>query len=248
MKNILLNISYDGSQFFGFQRQPNKRTIQGELEKAIKKVTGEDVNIIPCGRTDAGVHAKSHISNFITNSDLPGISFKYKLQKFLPKDIEILGTKEVDLDFHSRFNAKFKTYQYVIVNNEYMLPYHRNYKTLIKKDLDIEKMIKASKKLIGRHNFRGFMKWGDDEKNPIRKIDSIEIYCLNDEIIFEFTAESFLHSQIRIMVGLLIDIGRGYRDIDYIDEVFNNPNIRAAKTLPANGLYLMKIVYKNLTR
>lgn len=242
MRNILLNISYDGSDFYGFQRQPDKRTVQGELERAIKEVTGEVVNLIPCGRTDAGVHAKEHISNFYTKSDLPDIAFKYYLRRHLPKDIEIIETKEVDINFHARFDAKSKIYRYIVSNSKVEYPYFRKYKTYISKNLDIQKMQIASKKLLGEHDFTAFMKWGDD-KNPIRKMDDIKIYRVNDDIYFEYEAESFLHNQIRIMTGLLIDIGRGFRDIDFIDDIFDKKVERAAKTYGPEGLYLMEIHY-----
>lgn len=242
MRNILINISYDGSKFFGFQRQPDKRTVQGELEKAIKEVTGQTVNLIPCGRTDAGVHAKEHISNFFIETNLPAISLKYHLRRHLPKDIVIIETREVDIDFHARFDAKSKIYRYIVSNGKYEYPYYRKYKTFVSKNLDLEKMILASKKLLGFHDFTAFMKWGED-KNPVRKIDEINIYRVDEDIYFEYIAESFLHNQIRIMTGLLIDIGRGFREISYIDDIFDKKIERAAKTYGPEGLYLLKINY-----
>ncbi|WP_103981181.1 tRNA pseudouridine(38-40) synthase TruA [Helcococcus massiliensis] len=244
MKNIKLTISFDGANFHGFQRQVDKRTVQEELEKAIYKVTKEKVNIIPCGRTDAGVHAYKHIVNFRIETSLPGQAFKYKLRKYIADDIKIIEAEEVDYDFHARFDAKNKTYRYVISREDY--PFYRNYKTYVKYDLDINKIKEAAKKLEGLHDFRAFMKWSDykkEEVNSVRSIDKIVIVENLDDIYFEFTGQSFLHNQIRIMSGLLIDIGRGFRDISYIDEIFEGKVTRAAKTYGPQGLYLMDVSY-----
>lgn len=242
MRNIRLTISYDGSKFYGFQRQPDQRTVQGDIEAAVKKITGETINIIPCGRTDAGVHATKHILNFHIDSKLPVETFKFMVERELKKDIVIIKSEEVDLDFHSRYDCKEKTYRYILRNADYPLPYERHYKEYFRKELDVNKMIEASKKLLGEHDFSAFMKWGED-KNPVRKINSIDIYRENDDIIFEFSAESFLHNQIRITVGLLIDIGRGYRDINFIEDLFSGKAKRAAKTFGPQGLYLIDVKY-----
>lgn len=242
MKNIKLVIAYDGSKFNGFQIQPDVRTVQEELEKALKVLTKEKISIISAGRTDAGVHAEYHVSNFYTNSDLPGISYKYKLKKYLTKDIIILSSEEVEEKFHSRYDAISKTYRYIIYNDELFYPFYNDYKLHINHKLDINKMIKASKYLLGEHDFSAYMKLGQD-KNPIRSLDKIEIYKKDKEIILEFTAQSFLHNQIRIMVGLLIDIGRGFREVDYVNYIFENNVKRAAKTYGPQGLYLIDIKY-----
>ena len=244
MKNVKLTISFDGTDFHGFQRQVDKRTVQEELENAIYKVTKEKVNIIPCGRTDAGVHAYKHIVNFRIDTSLPGEAFKYKLRKYIPSDIKIIEAEEVDYNFHARFDAKSKTYRYVISREDY--PFNRNYKTYVKYDLDVNKIKVAAKKLEGIHDFRAFMKWSDykkEEVNSVRSIDKIEIIENKDDIYFEFSGQSFLHNQIRIMSGLLIDVGRGFRDISYIDEIFEGKVKRAAKTYGPQGLYLMDVSY-----
>lgn len=242
MKNIKLEISYDGSKFYGFQIQPDVRTVQGELEKAIKKVTGEDITIISVGRTDTGVHAKLHVSNFITKNDIPAISYKHKLKKYLSDDIIVQNSKEVSLDFNSRYDAISKTYRYIIYNDKTFYPYYNDYKLHIKHKLDIDKMKSASELLLGEHDFSAFMKLGQD-KNPVRRVEDIKIYKIDKEIFLEFTAKSFLHNQIRIMVGLLIDIGRGFREVEYVNEIFDNKVKRAAKTYGPQGLYLIDVKY-----
>lgn len=246
MKNIRLTISYDGSKFYGFQRQPDKRTVQGEIEEAVYKVSGQRINIIPCGRTDAGVHALKHILNFMIDTDLPAEAFKFMVERQLDRDIVIINSEEVDLEFHSRFDCKEKTYRYILRNADYPLPYERHYKEFFRKELDVEKMRNASLKLLGEHDFSAFIKWNDyknEEINTIRSLDRISVDKVGHDIIFEFAGESFLHNQIRITVGLLVDIGRGYRDIDYIDDIFSGKVNRAAKTLGPEGLYLIDVKY-----
>lgn len=246
MKNIKLEFSYDGSNFFGSQRQKNLRTVQGELEKAIKKVTGKEVTMKFAGRTDRGVHAYKQVANFHIDHDLVGIAYKHKLSKYIPSDIIILNSCEVDEDFHSRFVAKKKRYRYIIYNSKEIFPFFKNYKTHVKYDLDVEKMKEVAKQLLGEHDFTAFMKLDDDYKDPIRSVDDILVYKIDNDIIIEFEAKSFLYNQVRNMVGLLIDIGRGFRDINYIGEVFSGNVDRAAKTYGPEGLYLLDISYEKI--
>ena len=242
MKNIKLTIAYDGSNFNGFQIQPDVRTVQGEIEKALKRLNKEEISIISAGRTDTGVHATMHVSNFLTNSGLPAEAYKFKLKKYLPSDISILESEEVNMNFHSRFDAKSKKYRYIISNSKVFYPHQRNYKLQIKHDLDLDKMKDAGELLKGEHDFSAFMKLGQD-KNPVRNITNIEIYKIDDDIMLEFEAQSFLHNQIRIMLGLLIDIGRGFREVNYVNEIFDKKIKRAAKTYGPQGLYLIDIKY-----
>ena len=245
MKNIKLEFSYDGSNFFGSQRQKNLRTVQGEIEKAIKKITGKDITMKFAGRTDRGVHAFIQVGNFIIDYELVGVAYKHKLAKYLPEDIVILSSEEVSLDFHARFTVKNKRYRYIIYNDKEIYPFMKKYKTHIKFDLDIDKMIKASKLLLGEHDFTAFMKLDNEYKDPIRSIDDVLVYRQDKDIIIEFEAKSFLYNQVRNMVGLLIDIGRNFRSIEYIDDVFSGKVDRAAKTYGPEGLYLLNISYEN---
>lgn len=246
MKNIKLEFSYDGSNFFGSQRQKELRTVQGEIEKAIKKVTGKDVNMKFAGRTDRGVHAFIQVANFKIDYELVGIAYKHKLLKHLPEDISILSSEEVTENFHARFKAKSKRYRYIIYNDKEIYPFMKKYKTHVKYDLDVDKMVEASKLLLGAHDFTAFMKLDDDFKDPIRSIDDVLVYRNDKDIIIEFEAKSFLYNQVRNMVGLLIDIGRGFREIEYIHDVFSGKVDRAAKTYGAEGLYLLSINYKKI--
>lgn len=244
MKNIKLIFSYDGSDFFGYQTQINKKTVQGSIEYAIKKVTGEDVKLMSAGRTDKGVHAESQVANFYTQSNIPGKSFMYHIRKYLPDSIIIKDSMEVDMDFHSRFSAKSKTYKYVIYNRKYMHPSLRNIYTQVIYDLDIEKMREASRFLIGSHDFKAFSKYENKPVNTNRSIDEITINRKDDLVIFTFKAESFLYNQVRIMVGSLVDVGRGHRPPKYIKEIIDSKDrLKAGMTFSSSGLYLMEITY-----
>ncbi len=243
MKNIRLDIAYDGSGFYGSQRQPNLRTVQGEIEKALYKLLKEDITLVFAGRTDRGVHARHQVVNFKTDNPFPAVSYKHLLRKYLPDDILILDSKEVDDNFNARYDAKIKKYRYIIKNTKIFYPDHNNYMLHIKYKLDVEKMKEAAKLLEGEHDFSAFMKLDDDYKDPVRKIDSIEVFTHDDDIYIEFEAKSFLYNQIRIMVGLLIDIGRGFREVNYVNEIFEQKILRAAKNYAPQGLYLLEIKY-----
>ncbi|MDO4778380.1 MAG: tRNA pseudouridine(38-40) synthase TruA [Tissierellia bacterium] len=243
IKNIRLLIAYDGSSFEGWQYQQNSRTIQGEIEKAIEKITGRKSRIVCAGRTDAGVHAYGQVANFLTTSEIPGKAFKYHFDQYLPADIEILDSQEEDLDFHARFSAKAKRYRYILYNDKNMHPCLRKYRARYSTKLNVDDMREASKLFLGKHDFKAFMKYGKNE-NTVRNIDKIEISKIQNEIYFEFEAESFLHNQIRIMVGALVNIGRGHWSKDDLKKVIDDADRqKSSMTFPASGLYLMNIKY-----
>lgn len=242
IKNIKLIISYDGSNFNGFQGQVGKRTVQEEIEKAIKKVTGRDSRLVYAGRTDSGVHAVGQVANFLTISNIPPQTYKYHLNKFLPDDIFVVDSSEVDLNFHSRFSAKKKKYRYIISNQKFMYPFFRNYKANVSYDLNIDRMKEACLKFVGTHDFISFMKFSEGV-NTVRTIDSIDIFQEND-IYIDFVADSFLHNQVRIMVGAIVNVGRGLWEPDYIEDLFKiRDREKSAMTFPSQGLYLMEIKY-----
>ena len=216
MRNIMLTISYDGSLFFGFQKQENVVTIQGEIEDALKKITGENINIISAGRTDRGVHSLRHI----------------------------IDSKEVSENFHSRFDAKMKTYKYILNLDEVMDPIYYNYKANFPYPLDIDKMQRAKEFFIGRRSFKAFMGPRTGNTNPIREISSFEIYKENNDLIFLIKGQSFIRNQVRIMVGTLVDIGRGLIEEDELEKILDSEDrTKAGVTLSPNGLYLMEILY-----
>lgn len=244
MRNIMLTISYDGSLFFGFQKQKNIVTVQGEIEDALKKITGENINIISAGRTDRGVHSLRHIINFHTESNVGVFNFKTALNHFLPIGVRVLDSKEVSENFHSRFDAKMKTYKYILNLDEVMDPIYYNYKANFPYPLDIEKMERAKEYFIGRKSFKAFMGPRTGNTNPIREINSFEIYKENNDLIFLIKGQSFIRNQVRIMVGTLVDIGRGLIEEDELERILDSEDrTRAGVTLSPNGLYLMEILY-----
>lgn len=248
IQNILLKIQYDGSLFEGFQIQKDKRTVQKELEEAIRKVTGEKNRIIASGRTDSGVHANEMYVNFLTAKDIRADKFHYHLKKYLPADILALSSKKVDKNFHARFSVKTKTYKYVISLEKILHPIYRNYMEQITYKLDFDKLKQGMEILKGEHDFRAFMlSEKNDIINTIRKIDDC-YYILDNNILFlYFKAESFLHNQVRIMAGSLIELSRGKISLDDFKFYFDKNNKkRANPTLKAGGLYLDSIDYRNL--
>lgn len=244
MRNIMLTISYDGSLFFGFQKQENVVTVQGEIEDALKKITGENINIISAGRTDRGVHSLRHVVNFHTESNVGVLNFKTALNHFLPIGVRVLDSKEVSENFHSRFDAKMKTYKYILNLDEVMDPIYYNYKANFPYPLDIDKMQRAKEFFIGRRSFKAFMGPRTGNTNPIREISSFEIYKENNDLIFLIKGQSFIRNQVRIMVGTLVDIGRGLIEEDELEKILDSEDrTKAGVTLSPNGLYLMEILY-----
>lgn len=244
IRNIKLVFAYDGSAYSGMQSQGLNNSVQEELELAIFKITGRSSRLITAGRTDAGVHAIGQVANFLTVADIPGYAYKYHFQKYLSDSIIVTDSSEEDLNFHSRFSAKSKTYRYILYTGEFMHPSFNKSYTHISYKLDLSKMKEASKYLLGRHDFRAFTKYESTSKNTIRSIDQIEIYQDGLKVVIEFKAESFLYNQVRIMVGSLIDVGRGHRDPIYMKELIDSKDrLKAGKTYSPSGLYLVKIDY-----
>ena len=247
MRNIKLTIEYDGKDFNGWQKQPNKLNIQGTIEQAIKSITGEDVELNASGRTDAGVHALGQVANFKTNSQIPIEKFAIAINSRLKKSIVIKKAEEVDERFHSRLNCKRKTYRYIINNSPYGTAIYRYLETHIPQKLNVEKMKKAVKYFIGEHDFKAFKASGTSSKSSIRTIYKAEVLKMpNNRIYIELTGNGFLYNMVRIIAGTLVDVGTGKikpEDIEKIIESKDRTN--AGKTLPPQGLYLVCVNYNN---
>lgn len=244
-KNIKLVVEYDGTNFSGFQIQEGERTVQQELTKAIIEVTGEDIRLISAGRTDSGVHAYGQIVNFLTTTKINPNKFHYHLLKYLPEDIKVVDSNQEDMYFHSRFCAKNKTYHYLINTSENMHPIYRNYMENITYKLNYEKLKEGFEILKGEHDFKAFMlRDKDDIINTIRKIEDCYFFKKKDILVFVFRAESFLHNQVRIMSGVLVEYARGKLTKDKLLAYFDKENEKmACPTLKAAGLYLKNIEY-----
>lgn len=244
MRNIKLTIEYDGKDFNGWQKQPNKLNIQGEIERAIADITGEQVNLIASGRTDAGVHALGQVANFKTNSKLQIEKFPIALNAKLKKSIRIKDAVEVEDEFHSRYKCKKKTYRYIINNSQYGTAIYRGLEYQISNKLDVENMKKAIKYFEGEHDFKGFKASGTSSKSSVRTIFDTKIYTENDRIYIELTGNGFLYNMVRIIAGTLVEVGLGKIKPEQIPEIIKSGDRKkAGKTLPPNGLYLVEVSY-----
>ena len=245
MRNIKLLIEYDGKDFNGWQKQPNKLNIQGEIEKAIERITGEEVNLMASGRTDAGVHAIGQVANFKTNSNIPIEKFPIALNTNLKKSIIIKSAEEVEERFHSRLNCKKKTYRYIINNSKYGTAIYRNLETHIPIKLDIEKMQKAVKYFEGEHDFKAFKASGTSSKSSVRTIYKAEVIDAgNERIYIELTGNGFLYNMVRIIAGTLVEVGLNKIEPQEVENIIlSKKRENAGKTLPPQGLYLVNVVY-----
>lgn len=243
MRNLKLTIQYDGTKYCGWQKQPNSSGIQGTIEYAIYEITKEKVNIIGSGRTDAGVHALGQVANLKTNSNIPAARIPDALNAKLPKDISIIDCQEVSDDFHSRYSATGKIYRYLIYNKPYRSPLYKDISYHVRYNLDIEKMRVEAQSLLGTHEFKGFMSSGSSVKDTVRTIHNISIEESGDLIVLEVEGNGFLYNMVRIIVGTLVDIGRGRIDKPLEEIIASQDRGEAGHTAPAHGLFLKKVHY-----
>lgn len=243
MKNLKVIIQYNGANYCGWQKQPDSLGIQGTIEKAIYEVTKEEVKLTGSGRTDAGVHALGQVANFKLECSIPEHKIPSALNAKLPKSISIIACTEVDDEFHSRYSAKGKRYRYLIYNNMYRSPIYKDTSYHVRYDLDFEKMCKEAKHLIGEHDFKGFMSSGSSVNDTVRTIYDITLEKQEDLIILEVEGNGFLYNMVRIIVGTLVDIGRG-RINESLKDIINSKNRgKCGHTAPAHGLFLKKVDY-----
>ena len=244
MRNVKLTIEYDGTNYCGWQKQNNEKTIQEEIEKAIYKAVGEVVEVIGSSRTDAGVHARGMVANFKTNATIPFDKFKYAINDKLPDDIAIIESEEVSEDFHARYDSKGKTYCYSIINRQQKPAIGRNYVYHFKWNLDIEKMREACKYFIGKHDFKAFRSLGSSVKTTERTIKELYIESEGEKINIFITADGFLYNMVRIIVGTLLKIGRGKIPVEDIEKIILlGDRKKAGPCVPAQGLILEKVYY-----
>ena len=242
MRNIKLTIEYEGKDYKGWQKQPNNLNIQGEIERAIKNVTGEDVDLIGSGRTDAGVHAFGQVANFKFNSDFPIEKMATAINSQLKKSIRVLKAEEVNLDFHSRYNCHKKTYAYMIDNSEQGTAIYRNVTYHISQPLDIKAMQNAANYLVGEHDFSSFKSSGTSSKNSVRIIYNAQVLKEQQRVIIMLTGSGFLYNMVRIIAGTLVEIGLGHIQPEKMKNILEAKSRQmAGKTLPAQGLFLMSV-------
>lgn len=244
MRNIKLIIEYEGTYYSGWQSQNNVIGIQEIIEKAIEETTGEKVKLLASGRTDAKVHAKGQVANFFTNSNIPGDRFIYPLNTYLPDDVQVIKSEEVDLKFHSRFSATKKRYRYIIYNGQAPSPLYRNFSYHVYRTLNIEEMQKSVDYFIGEKDFRSFMGPKSVVHTTVRELYNIEIIKNGNFIEIVFEGKSFLRNMIRIIVGTLVHVGIGRiksKDVEKIIE--GKRRSLAGPTAPPQGLVLEKVYY-----
>lgn len=244
MRNIKLIIEYDGKKFGGWQKQPNKLNIQGEIEKAIEEITGETVELNASGRTDAGVHSLGQTANFKTNSKIDISKMAIAINSKLKQSIRIIKAEEVDEKFHARYSCKGKKYKYVINNSKYGSAIYRDLEYHMPIKLNVEAMQKGIKYFEGEHDFKGFKASGTSSKSSVRTIYSAKVIENGERIIIELEGNGFLYNMVRIISGTIVDVGLGKIKPEEIPEIIESKDrTRAGKTLPPQGLYLVEVYY-----
>lgn len=243
MRNIVLGISYDGTDYAGFQKQRELPTIQGVLEDKLKTILVEPIRVKGASRTDAGVHAREQVINFLTSSSIPRERFPRVLNDHLPPTIRVIWAKEADVNFHARFSAISRTYKYFVVNKESNYPFIARYALIHPEALDIQAMVEAGKNLIGVHDFSAFT---SEKTNTIRNLINLDIMKKKDIIIFTLEANAFLKGMVRNIVGTLLLIGKKRLPINFVIEALEK-RVDAKNLLVApQGLFLWKVKYDNL--
>ena len=244
MRNLRLDLCYDGTRYKGWQRlKTADNTIQSKLETALSRILGETIEVTGSGRTDAGTHALKQVANFHCTSGMPAAEIHAQLQKYLPEDIGIYGCKDVSERFHARLNAKTKTYCYRVWNGDAPCVFDRKYVYIHREKLDLTSMRKAAALFIGSHDFSAFCANKHMKKSTVRHISSFDILEQDNELRFLVTGNGFLHHMVRIMVGTLLEVGRGERTAESILELFGVERALAGELIPSNGLCLMEVNY-----
>ena len=246
MPNICLTIAYDGTRYGGWQIQKNSKTVQGELEKALKKILKEKIKVIGASRTDSGVHARAQVANFKTKKNFPPKRLQAALNANLPKDISVTNAKNASLKFHSQFDAKSKLYRYTILNSQIDEPFLRPYYHKVPYRLNLPLMRKETKALSGKHDFKSFQAKSalSPIKNTKRTIKKVSIKKDKGFIYIDIKGTGFLYNMVRNIAGTLIEIGRGYFPEGSMKKILESRNRKeAGPTAPAKGLTLVEIKF-----
>ncbi len=245
MANFKLTLSYDGSDFFGWQTQPNKRTVQETLEKAISELTGEErIRLNASGRTDSGVHAVAQVANFLSDTEYSPEVLQNAINARMPEDVVITSIGKVSPSFDANRDAKTKLYRYVIHNGQVPNPFMRKYCCYIRKPLDPGAMKKASRSLLGTHDFHSFETEWPNRASSVRTITYLVLNRVGEWIWLDVEADGFLYNMVRAIAGTLINVGRGYWPPEQVGEILEaKDRTQAGPTAAAQGLYLMRVSY-----
>ena len=244
MRNLRLDICYDGSRYRGWQRLAgDENTVQGKIEQTLSRILGEDVEISGSGRTDAGAHALGQVANVHCRSTMSCDEILMRLRRYLPEDIGIYSCHEVPERFHARLNAKSKTYRYRIWNSSAPCVFDRKYVYIFPETLDLDAMRRGAACFIGEHDFSAFCANRNFKKSTLRRIDEFRIERTGEELVFTVTGNGFLYNMVRIMVGTLLEVGSRARGCDSIPLLFGEKREKAGPLVPAQGLCLMEVDY-----
>lgn len=238
-------VAYDGTAFSGYQIQPDKRTIQEEIEKVLAKLhKGDAVKISASGRTDAGVHARGQVIHFDSPLSIPLEKWPVALNTLLPDDISIMSAEKVTEDFHARFDAVGKEYRYYLNTAVQRDPFNRHFAYHYPYLLDVAAMKQAAKELLGTHDFTSFCSAKTEVEDRVRTVYAIDILEHDSSLVFRFNGNGFLYNMVRILVGTLLEVGAGTRPASSMQELLDQKDRRfAGKTAPAHGLYLWQVFY-----
>lgn len=245
MKRIMLTVAYDGTNYHGWQVQPNGITIEGVLNEALGALLGESITVIGASRTDAGVHSLGNVAVFDTETKIPAEKLCYALNQRLPEDIVVQDSCEVSSDFHPRYCESRKTYEYKILNRKFPLPLNRYDTYFTYRHLDVEKMQQAAQFLVGEHDFKSFCSEHAQVKSTIRTIYSLTVTKERDLITIRVTGNGFLYNMVRIIAGTLLQVGMGERRPEEMEQVLSAQDRAAAgPTAPAHGLTMVGIEWQ----
>lgn len=244
MKRIKLTVAYDGTNYCGWQIQPNGITIEEVLNKSLSRLTGEDIRIIGASRTDSGVHARGNVAVFDTETSIPAERIAYALNQKLPEDIVIVRSEEVALDWHPRYCDCTKTYEYHIYNADVPDPTRRLTTYFVSYRLDIEKMRKAAGYLVGEHDFASFCNIRTNVESTVRTIYELQVIKNEEDVTIRIRGNGFLYNMVRIIVGTLLRVGRGFYTPEQVKDILEAKDRQAAGvTAPPQGLMLVEIEY-----
>lgn len=244
MRNLRIDICYEGTRYKGWQRLPGSQlTIQGKLEQTLSRLLDEQIEVSASGRTDAGTHAANQVVSFHCNNPMPCSEILKGLRAYLPEDIGVYSCKDVSPRFHARLNAKEKTYRYRVWNSEAPCVFERKFVYIDPAKLDLEQMRSAAREYLGTHDFSAFCGNKNMKKSTVRNISSFHIDRVGEEIVFTVTGNGFLQHMVRIMVGTLLEVGRGERSCDSISSLYGAERCQAGPAVPACGLCLMEVFY-----
>lgn len=247
MRNLLLTIKYDGSNYHGWQVQNNALTVQEVLQNAVEKVFLKRLDVVGCSRTDAGVHANMYCVSFKTEMNISNDGVVLALNSHLPKDIAVTECKEVSLDFHPRYDCVTKEYIYKIYNGKIRNPFYADYAFHYKYPIDAEYLNKEAKSFIGTYDYCGFCSAKSDVEDTVRTVKSIDVWRDGDMVYFKVEADGFLYNMVRIMVGTLLFSAQGkIKQGEIKNIILSKDRKRAGKTAPPQGLYLNKINYQQV--